>query len=763
MADGFKRLWGAGFTRLVPVVPPGAEVSERGALHKRIAAGEDPRGKAPGILRADGKWSGLNFVAMESREEDLEEWGRWGASVGVKTGDGLIAVDIDTTDAPTAKRIYETTIKTLGPAKVRFGRKPKCLLLYEAPKHTPYQFVSFSTPSEDRAKVEILSDGRQFVADGIHPATGQPYAWPAGVPQRDELTRITTEQLDSLLNTLAQQLPEARRGASSATDAPDQQELKAPSWEALRRVVEGMPNTDALFPTRDDYIRVAYAIKAAAPDGHEQAACDLYLDWCDRWETDRDAHNDPDTALEDWNRAKGPFRVGYEWLCNHAPNLFFTEQEPDPIESMFAEADATRPEPTQRPPLRAEPVCLDELTDIPPREWLYGFKVSRGYVTFVASPGGVGKTAWVTAMALACAANKPLLHDKPIQTLRVWIMNLEDDKNEMRRRIKAALMHHDLDPGVLSNVRLNSGRDRRFTVVRADRNGQFIAEPDYHAVIEEMKREEIDILIVDPFLRSHRVPENDNEAQDEVMRLYAQIAHETRAGVVLVHHVKKGAQAGDMDGLRGGSTQGGGARSVLTLAPMSVEDAKHAGVEESQRRLHVRIDDAKNNMAPPASRAEWIKLESVALGNGTPMYPEGDRVQVAVEFALPGAWEGLDLAVSGGAEGDAGFPSDLPSPAEIEALRALDAGPGNGERYSTHARAGDRWAGALLMERFGRSRVQATEIVKTWERRGWVISEDYTSPGQRKSRLGARVIWTAVPGRLEAVAASDEPDCDVFG
>ena len=68
----FRAMWDLGYRRLVPVTPPGVPVSERSQFAARIRAGEDPRGKAPGIRHADGTWSGMNFVAMESQEQDLQ-------------------------------------------------------------------------------------------------------------------------------------------------------------------------------------------------------------------------------------------------------------------------------------------------------------------------------------------------------------------------------------------------------------------------------------------------------------------------------------------------------------------------------------------------------------------------------------------------------------------------------------------------------------------------------------------------------------------
>lgn len=371
-------------------------------------------------------------------------------------------------------------------------------------------------------------------------------------------------------------------------------------------------------------------------------------------------------------------------------------------------------------PLISGRVDPSDLIGLPPRQWLYGTKISRRYVTFLASPGGVGKTAYVFAMALAAASSQALLHDAARKPLRVWIYNLEDDIVELRRRLAAAMRHYGLDAAVLDNIRLNSGRDRRFRIVQA-KDGQFVVLPDFRGVIDEMRREQVDILIVDPYLRSHGVSENENEAQDEVMRLYADIAEATNAGIVLVHHTKKGAVAGEMDSLRGGSTQGGGARAAFTLSPMASEDAEKLGIPDEERRLYVRMDDAKNNMAPPAQRAEWLKLASVHLGNGTAEYPYGDNVQVATAWTPPSAWEGAE-------EGS-----------EHKVLAAIESGPSPGERYSVRPQDKDRWVGDALVSLLGCTVGQAKATIEAWLKQGVIEVADYHSAEQRKKRKGVYV------------------------
>lgn len=395
----FQTMWDLGYHRLVPVTPPGVPVSEKSKFAARIRAGEDPRGKAPGIRHADGTWSGMNFVAMESQEQDLASWQRMGASVGVKTGHGLIAIDVDTTDKKAATVIYEMAQKHLGKASVRFGRHPKHLLLYRAPETTPYQKVSFSTETEDRAAVELLSEGRQFVAQGVHPKTNKPYKWPDGVPRIDSLVEVGTEALERFFHEVAQTLPRATFH-SGATDrqAPDQETLQAPSYERLKELVEATPNTSAMFPSRESYIAMAYALKGAAPDGYEHEARDLFLDWCERWQ---DGDNDSDVALADWNRAKPPYRTGVRFLERHAVNLFFRPVERDGVDDMFPE-----PAQPQQPRSGFRLIRASDLKLTPP-EYLIDDIIETGTLGVIFGAPSAWKSFGAVHMAACIATGTP--------------------------------------------------------------------------------------------------------------------------------------------------------------------------------------------------------------------------------------------------------------------------------------------------------------------------------------------------------------------
>ena len=66
-----------------------------------------------------------------------------------------------------------------------------------------------------------------------------------------------------------------------------------------------------------------------------------------------------------------------------------------------------------------------------------------------------------------------------------------------------------------------------------------VARPIVDAVIATIHDNEIGLMIVDPFVASHRVVENDNPAIELVAASWAEIADVTGCAIELVHHARK--------------------------------------------------------------------------------------------------------------------------------------------------------------------------------------------------------------------------------
>ena len=107
---------------------------------------------------------------------------------------------------------------------------------------------------------------------------------------------------------------------------------------------------------------------------------------------------------------------------------------------------------------------------------------------------------------------------------------------------------------------------------------------------------------------------------------------------------------------------------------MSPEKAKTFGIPEEDRRLYVRVDRAKVNIARAAGGAKWFRLVGVPLGNATDLYTAGDEVQTAEPWKPPETW------------------ADIDKPMANLILGKIGLGLGDGNFYTDAARAGEREA-----------------------------------------------------------------------
>ncbi|NTA16029.1 bifunctional DNA primase/polymerase [Agrobacterium tumefaciens] len=277
---------------------------------------------------------------------------------------------------------------------------------------------------------------------------------------------------------------------------------------------------------------------------------------------------------------------------------------------------------------------------LPRREFAYGSHFIRKYVSVTVSPGGLGKTSASIAESLAMVSGRALLGIKPPKRLRTWIFNAEDPRDEMERRIMAACIHYKLKPADLEgHLFLDSGREQELVVAIEDKKaGVRIQQPIVEAVVEQIERYGIDVMIVDPFVSTHGVNENDNGAIDKVAKLWAQIADYTNCSIDIVHHLRKVAdREATVEDARGAVSLIGAARSVRVLNRMSEEQAGEAGINKEDRFGYFYTTYGKSNLTPLSHKAEWRHLVSTPLGNGTGLAQPQDFAPVVTEWHWPSA------------------------------------------------------------------------------------------------------------------------------
>tara|TARA_B110000046_G_scaffold73521_1_gene81378 strand:- start:587 stop:2488 length:1902 start_codon:yes stop_codon:yes gene_type:complete len=285
-----------------------------------------------------------------------------------------------------------------------------------------------------------------------------------------------------------------------------------------------------------------------------------------------------------------------------------------------------------------KPFDLTDFSSIPPREWIYGRHYIRKFLSVTVAGGGTGKTALTMTEAVAMATGRDLLGQET-EKRRVWIWNLEDPLEELQRRLAAIMIHYRIKPeDYAERLFVNSGRDERL-IVTQQIGGQTIYTPVVDLMIEFITKAQIDVVMVDPFVSTHDVNENDNQQVDAVVKAWSMIADKANCAIELVHHTRKAqpnSRGGSFDDARGASALTDAARHVRRLMRMSPDEARTAGIDENQAWRYTREADSKDNLAPPSLDDSWRQMRSIDL-------PNGDNVGVVEAWAWPDAFSDVDV------------------------------------------------------------------------------------------------------------------------
>ncbi|HEV2081591.1 MAG TPA: DUF5906 domain-containing protein [Brevundimonas sp.] len=343
----FKAYAAAGFLKdLLPILPHDAVIHPDSPAFSGLLQN---KGKVPGRKRAGG-WQGYGgWTDAQPDHHDIVVWAGWGAGVGMQ-GRRFPALDIDVDDAVLADAIHREASLLLGEAPVRFGRGSRRILVYagagfakrrlafQKARQAPEEGLPDELASSDRSlthpedtssrespvrsdvqAVEFLANGQQYVVEGIHPKTGQPYVWRDGrspaVVGPDALAPVDAAKLDAFYERLEKLLDlygyeVVSRSMGQGGDGGVWQEgLLAPSIDAIRRALAAVPNE----VDYDTWLVIGRAIKAAAGPEREGEGLELFVDWSLQW-----PENTPEAVEGKWRSFDPPHRVGWDYLARFA-------------------------------------------------------------------------------------------------------------------------------------------------------------------------------------------------------------------------------------------------------------------------------------------------------------------------------------------------------------------------------------------------------------------------------------------------------------
>lgn len=396
----------------------------------------------------------------------------------------------------------------------------------------------------------------------------------------------------------------------------------------------------------------------------------------------------------------------------------------DPADEPTEGAGEQQPDPLAR--------LLDPLVDdpgtIPRRQWVGGHgALPRGRLTAIAGPPGVSKTTAALGIASALAigiAYGPVAEGPP---QRVLVACIEDDIDEIRRRIHAWADRFAPFPETKSMLNRNLSimdLSECVPLFEVDIDGTMRLTKGAIELEEIISYIKPDAVIIDPLIEIHTADENKNHLLRPVLRHLRYWAVTHNAAVVIVHHETKSGDGTALQRLRGAGVIGGAIRSLLSLRHMSEEEADKYGIPKDWTDLYVRIETGKQQYAR-RSPDRWLTIEEYELSNG-------DKAPVLVPWSPPSTVITPEMLVS--------------------ALRAVDEG-WEGEPLSQGSKSRSYYR--IAFEKVGVPRILANEVLNKLMRDGSVWIAEWHDPVTRKTRMRLRSERCDLPGWREPSAGPE--------
>lgn len=272
--------WRAGYKRnILPIIPPDAETDIKG------------KGKAPGYRDADSIWHGYLGWQKDKAvsRKKATRWQDMGASVGLKCGmEGMTGLDADITDDLLAAAVDDAMTKAFGTLMTRRVDHPKHVkflkafqlvdsITAEPIEDFPNFDYAFTQPNGEIGKIQLISRGRQFVADGLHATRRREYVWDIH-PTEEPLPLVTREDLQAFLEAVPNLLrglgcdPLSNRSTSGVKHGRFPTHMPV---EEVRHLLSMIPNDDAF--DYDTYVKMGFAVFGAT--GGSVEGQEAFTEW----------------------------------------------------------------------------------------------------------------------------------------------------------------------------------------------------------------------------------------------------------------------------------------------------------------------------------------------------------------------------------------------------------------------------------------------------------------------------------------------------
>jgi hypothetical protein len=234
-----------------------------------------------------------------------------------------------------------------------------------------------------------------------------------------------------------------------------------------------------------------------------------------------------------------------------------------------------------------------------PVEWIVNDLFTAGEIGLLVGDGGSFKSTAAIGMAAAIAGGYAVWNRHAAPQRPALIISAEDSLDIVMMRLNAFIAGHEWDrTKVLSNVHVFATTDVSLSVAGWQQH-----------IINEAKRIQPGMIILDPFAELITGDENSNSEIRPIVKFLRALGRETNAAVIVVHHAgKAGQDRRALDRIRGASALPSAARSILFFdfqpngAGVAVEHLKMSRSPRLERFILARHVEADS-----LNRALWFK------------------------------------------------------------------------------------------------------------------------------------------------------------
>ena len=229
-----------------------------------------------------------------------------------------------------------------------------------------------------------------------------------------------------------------------------------------------------------------------------------------------------------------------------------------------------------------------------PIPWVFDGAIPDLTVTVMGAQGGLGKSMFVTGLALSAVLGRSLFPSFRIEApVPVVFLAGEDSVPIICRRIRSYVSAHELDPEAVTDAltsRLFLQAMQAHPMLEMSKSRTLEPTPFYARLLEQVKAKSAKLVIIDTSRKfGGIVNEIDNAQVGAFMEACAQLALQAKCGVIVLHHSSKIAadeKSAKQTDLRGGSAFGDEARAVWVMKRRRDKRVELSNQKLSYHRTH---------------------------------------------------------------------------------------------------------------------------------------------------------------------------------